>query len=263
MENDKLLAQTDISAPHTSPVPTLPVIAGAHLGAGNIALGPAVRLMAIELTLPPRDWCGRACKFWSMAACSVVLVTLQEVLAGMALGVCAATLLGYLLAKSPSFERFLAPYIVASQSVPVVAIAPLLIIWFGPGLLSKLLICALIVFFPVLINTIVGLRSVPEELQELMRSLRATRLQTITYLEVPAACRSSKRLTGATLSVIGGSGRVRRRRSLFSSSSTRGGQLIRPWYLCSSPSSPWRWHCTARWLSWKRACSPGASGPIH
>jgi NitT/TauT family transport system permease protein len=89
--------------------------------------------------------------------------------------------------------------------VPVVAIAPLLVIWFGPGLLSKVLICALIVFFPVLVNTIVGLRSVPEELNELMRSLQATRWQTFRLLEVPAALPvflGGLRI-GATLAVIG------------------------------------------------------------
>src|SRR3990172_4676561 len=94
---------------------------------------------------------------------------------------------------------------VASQSVRLVAIAPLLIIWFGPGLLSKVLICALIVFFPVLVNTVVGLRSVPEELQDLMRSLQATRWQTIRLLEVPAALPvflGGLRI-GATLAVIG------------------------------------------------------------
>jgi len=131
--------------------------------------------------------------------------TLSEVLAGLALGVSAATLLGYLLARSRSFERLLSPYIVASQSVPVVAIAPLLVIWFGPGMFSKVLICALIVFFPVLINTIVGLRSVPEELNELMRSLQATRWQTFHLLEVPAALPvflGGLRI-GATLAVIG------------------------------------------------------------
>ncbi|MGD8752623.1 MAG: hypothetical protein PVG14_14430, partial [Anaerolineales bacterium] len=83
------------------------------------------------------------------------MITISEVLSGLTLGVFTATLLGYLLAKSRAAERLLAPYIVASQSVPIVAIAPLLVIWFGPGLLSKVLICALIVFFPVLINTIV------------------------------------------------------------------------------------------------------------
>lgn len=131
--------------------------------------------------------------------------TLAEVLSGLTLGVSLATLLGYILAKSPAFERLLSPYIVASQSVPVVAIAPLLVIWFGPGSLSKVLICALIVFFPVLVNTVVGLRSVPEALHELMRSLQATRWQTIRLLEVPAALPvflGGLRI-GAKLSVIG------------------------------------------------------------
>jgi NitT/TauT family transport system permease protein len=148
-------------------------------------------------------------RFWQIAVDGSLLrhtlATLQEVLAGLALGVSAATMLGYLLAKSPLFERLLAPYIVASQSVPVVAIAPLLIIWFGPGIFSKVLICALIVFFPVLVNTVVGLRSVPEELVDMLRSLQATRWQTVTYLEVPAALPvflGGVRI-GATLSVIG------------------------------------------------------------
>ena len=83
--------------------------------------------------------------------------TLLEVLAGLTAGVFFATLLGYLLAKSRLLENFLQPYLVASQAVPTVAIAPLLVIWFGPGIFSKVLICSLIVFFPVLVNTVVGL----------------------------------------------------------------------------------------------------------
>ena len=137
--------------------------------------------------------------FWHSA------ITLIEVLVGLTLGVSAATILGYILAKSPVFERLLAPYVVASQSIPVVAIAPLLVIWFGPGLFSKILISALIVFFPVLINTIVGIRSVPEDLYDLMRSLQANRWQTFWFLEVPAAMPvflGGVRV-GATLSVIG------------------------------------------------------------
>lgn len=133
------------------------------------------------------------------------LVTLGEVLLGLALGVSTAAVLGYLLAKSRSLEKLLAPFIVASQSIPVVAIAPLLVIWFGPGLLSKVLICTLIVFFPVLINTVLGLRSVPDDLRDLMRSLQATRRQTFILLEVPSALPvllGGLRI-GATLSVIG------------------------------------------------------------
>jgi NitT/TauT family transport system permease protein len=131
--------------------------------------------------------------------------TLTEVLGGLSLGFVVATSLGYSLAKSKTVERVLSPYIVASQSIPVVAIAPLLVIWFGPGRISKVMICALIVFFPILINTIVGVRSVPQDLYDLMRSLRATRWQIFTKLEVPAALPVllGGLKIGATLSVIG------------------------------------------------------------
>ncbi len=113
--------------------------------------------------------------------------TLAEVLAGLALGLVVAMLTGYGLAKSPLLERILSPYIVASQAVPIVALAPLLVIWFGFGGLSKVLVCALTVFFPALVNTIVGIRSVEPDLHALMRSLQANRWQTFVKLEVPAA----------------------------------------------------------------------------
>jgi NitT/TauT family transport system permease protein len=79
------------------------------------------------------------------------------------------------------------------------------VIWFGPGLFSKVLVCALIVFFPVLINTMVGVRSVPDDLRDLMRSLRATGWQTFVNLEVPAALPVflAGLRVGATLAVIG------------------------------------------------------------
>jgi NitT/TauT family transport system permease protein len=131
--------------------------------------------------------------------------TLVEVLAGLGSGVVFATLLGYLLSRSSFLENVLQPFLVASQAIPTVAIAPLLVIWFGPGLFSKVLICALIVFFPVLVNTVVGLRNVPENLRDLMRSLRANRWQTFRLLEFPAALPvllGGLRI-GATLSVIG------------------------------------------------------------
>jgi NitT/TauT family transport system permease protein len=148
-------------------------------------------------------------RFWQSLGDGSLLrnlwVTLLEVLAGLFIGVIAATSLGYLLAKSPVVERLLSPYVVASQAVPIVAIAPLLVIWFGPGMASKVLITALIVFFPVLVNTIVGLHSVPEDLRDLLRSLLATRWQTFINLEVPAALPiflGGLRI-GATLAVIG------------------------------------------------------------
>ena len=132
-------------------------------------------------------------------------VTLREVLAGLGLGTAVAVLLGYGLAHFPLAERLLSPYIVASQSIPVVAVAPLLVIWFGTGTLSKVVVCALTVFFPILVNTVVGVRSVERDLHDLMRALEANRWQTVWLLEVPAALPVllGGLKVGATLAVIG------------------------------------------------------------
>ncbi len=116
-----------------------------------------------------------------------VRVTLFEVLAGLALGSAAAVAAGYLLARNEWFERILSPYLMAAQSVPIVALAPLLVIWFGFGLLSKVLVCALVVFSPMLIATIVGLRSAPSDLLDLMQVLHASRWDTFAKIEVPSA----------------------------------------------------------------------------
>ncbi len=132
-------------------------------------------------------------------------ITLQEVLVGLLSGLLVATVLGYAIAKSHLLEQAISPLLVASQAVPIVAIAPLLVIWFGPGMFSKILICGLIVFFPVLINTVVGLRAVPTALSELMFSLKASRWQILWHLEIPSALPvflGGLRI-GATLSVIG------------------------------------------------------------
>ena len=115
------------------------------------------------------------------------VVTLVEVALGLALGLSTALLLGYVLGKNQSLERLISPYIIASQSVPIVAVAPLLVIWLGSGLASKVFVCALITFFPTLISTIVGLRSVDPELRDLLRSLRASAWQQFRLLELPSA----------------------------------------------------------------------------
>jgi NitT/TauT family transport system permease protein len=132
-------------------------------------------------------------------------ITLVEILLGLLAGVIFATLIGYILAKSRALERVLSPYLVASQAIPVIAIAPLLVLWLGDGVLSKIVICALIVFFPVLVNTIVGVRAVPTALYDLMNSLHASRPQILWKVEVPASLPvflGGLRI-GATLSVIG------------------------------------------------------------
>jgi NitT/TauT family transport system permease protein len=133
------------------------------------------------------------------------LVTLSEVIPGLALGALAALPLGYLLTKSPLADRLISPYLIASQAIPVIAIAPLLTIWVQSWYWSRVLVAALVVFFPVLINIIAGLRSVPREFYDLMHSLRATKGQIFRKLELPAALPTALAglKIGATLAVIG------------------------------------------------------------
>jgi NitT/TauT family transport system permease protein len=133
------------------------------------------------------------------------LVTLSEVIPGLLIGVLIALPLGYLLTKSPLAERLISPYLVASQAIPVIAIAPLLTIWIQSWYWSRVLVAVLVVFFPILIAIIAGLRSVPPELYELMHSLRATRWQIFRKLEIPAALPTllAGLKVGATLAVIG------------------------------------------------------------
>ncbi len=114
-------------------------------------------------------------------------VTLIESLLGFALGFAVATVLGYLLAHLPLLERLVSPYIAASQALPIVAIAPILLLWLGFGLLPKVIVAAIVVFFPMLINTIGGLRRIDPSLREVALVYGASRWQMFRYVEVPLA----------------------------------------------------------------------------
>ena len=131
--------------------------------------------------------------------------TLLEVVLGFGLGAVTAIGTGVALGKSLVIERVLSPYIVAAQAVPVLALAPLLDIWFGGGLLARVLVCALIVFFPIAIATMVGVRSADPLLREMLRSLGATSGQVTRRLEIPSALPVifGGLRVGVTLSVIG------------------------------------------------------------
>jgi NitT/TauT family transport system permease protein len=131
--------------------------------------------------------------------------TLVEVALGLAVGAGSALIVGYALARSALVERLLSPYLVAAQATPILALAPLIALWFGPGLAGKVVICSLIVFFPVAVATMVGIRAVDAGLLELGRSLRATRRQILTTLEIPAALPSilGGLRVGVTLAVVG------------------------------------------------------------
>ncbi len=133
------------------------------------------------------------------------MTTLGEMMYGLLLGVGVGLALGYAIAKAPLLEYVLSPIIVAFQSTPIVAYAPLLIIWFGTGPSSKVVTTAVIVFFPALVNTIVGIRSVSPRLRDLMRSLNAGPGRTFRLLEFPSALPVilAGLKTSTTLAVIG------------------------------------------------------------
>jgi NitT/TauT family transport system permease protein len=155
---------------------------------------------------PPETVFGRLVEAWAEGTMAQhVLATLSEIVLGLVVGGTTALLMGYLLARSPLTEKLFSPYLVAAQAIPILAIAPLLVLWLGTGLLPKVVICALIVFFPVAVATMVGIRSVDSRLLELGRSLRATRWQIVRHLEVPAALPQilGGFRIGATLAVVG------------------------------------------------------------
>ena len=114
-------------------------------------------------------------------------VTLYEILAGFVVGALSGLLLGFIIALAPLAERIFYPYIVAFQTVPKVAIAPIIVIWFGYGVASKIVITATIAFFPLLANTIVGLRATPHDQVEMLMSYTASRWQVFHMLRLMQA----------------------------------------------------------------------------
>lgn len=113
--------------------------------------------------------------------------TLSETLLGFIAGSFVALGLGTLIGLNRKLEYYLYPYIVMFQSMPKVAVAPLIIVWFGIGLTSKVVSAVLVAFFPLLVNTVVGLRSADEDRVNLMRSLAATESQIFWMLRLPSA----------------------------------------------------------------------------
>lgn len=114
-------------------------------------------------------------------------VTVEETLLGFAVGCGLAFVLGTVIALSRRVEYFLYPFIVMFQAMPKVALVPLIIVWFGLGLASKIVSAALVAFFPLMVNTIAGLRSSEEDRINLMRSLAASRWQIFRMLQLPNA----------------------------------------------------------------------------
>ena len=115
------------------------------------------------------------------------LVTLEEVVIGFGFALACGVLLAVGIALSRTVERAIYPFVIASQTIPIIAIAPLLLIWVGYGLTPKIIVVALIAFFPIAVNTIDGLKSIDPDTVSLMRTLGANRLQILVKAQLPSA----------------------------------------------------------------------------
>lgn len=115
-----------------------------------------------------------------------VQVTVLETLLGFILAAILGIGLGCAVGLAPRFERVVYPYILALQTIPKVAVAPLMIIWVGYGIQSKALTAGLIAFFPILVNVVVGLKTVEPRMLLLMRALKASQLQTFMKVRLPS-----------------------------------------------------------------------------
>lgn len=150
----------------------------------------AVRVLAIPVYVLPTP-SGIAVAFYRGVASFVYIdnlwSTLTETVLGFAVGCSFAFVLGTCVALSRRFEYYLYPFIIMFQSLPKVALAPLVVVWFGLGLTSKVVNAGLIAFFPLMVNTIVGLRSADEDRINLMRSLAASPVQIFWMLRLPVA----------------------------------------------------------------------------
>jgi NitT/TauT family transport system permease protein len=175
-------------------------------GAARRAGHPLLRILLLVAVLASWEGCVRlfAIPFYILPAPSAILMalyrgltsliyvrnlwaTLEETLLGFLAGTALALVLGTLIALSRRIEYYFYPFIVMFQSLPKVALAPLIVVWFGLGLTSKVVNAALVAFFPLMVNTIVGLRSAEPDRVELMRSLDASEAQIFWMLRLPGA----------------------------------------------------------------------------
>lgn len=114
-------------------------------------------------------------------------VTLVEMWLGLALGGSAGLMMGIALAESSLLDRMLKPYVVISQVIPKLALAPLFVLWFGFGVVPTVVMTALICFFPLMENTLTSLRQVDANRLQLFHMLGATRMQMLLRLKLPAS----------------------------------------------------------------------------
>jgi NitT/TauT family transport system permease protein len=148
----------------------------------------AVRIFEIpDYLLPaPQDVIRRIARDWYVLARNATY-TLQSVLIGFAVGVLVGVPLAFAVVLSRSVERVTMPFLVMSQTIPKVAIAPILVVWLGFGILPKIAVVFLIAFFPIVVSTVVGLKSVESDMIDLVRSMGANTLKIMLRVRAPTA----------------------------------------------------------------------------
>ena len=158
-----------------------------------------------QFVLPPPSAILRAFVLQFPTLLPHIATTLGEIVLGLTFAVVIGAGLGVVLFYAPALDRALHPLIIASQMIPVFAIAPLLIVWFGYGLWPKVAVAAMIGFFPMVVNVSDGLRSTSPDHIDLLRSLGASRWQTLIKLRLPSSLPAvlSGLKVAATLSVVG------------------------------------------------------------
>ncbi len=148
---------------------------------GVVASGVAPQVLPSPLRVVEQGWAFRA-QLWANT-----VPTLQATAVGFAVSLAVAWALAVAIDFSPWLRRALTPLLVASQTLPIIAIAPLLIIWFGFGLAPKVLVIALVTFFPVTVGLVEGFASAPRQATDLLRSMGASRWDQFRYVRLPAA----------------------------------------------------------------------------
>jgi NitT/TauT family transport system permease protein len=201
-----------MTAVSTAPRLTRPATDALPVGLAFVGFVVAWKLVVVVGGLPvfilpaPEQVAARFVTAWTDGTMAPhAWTTIVEVALGFLAGGLTGVVVGYALARSGAIARIASPYLVAAQAVPILALAPLLALWFGPGLLAKVVICGLSVFFPVAVSTMVGIRGVDPGLLELARSLRASRRRVLVDVEIPAALPTilGGVRVGATLAVVG------------------------------------------------------------
>ncbi|MGH2448549.1 MAG: ABC transporter permease [Chloroflexota bacterium] len=211
---DHLVRSRPIGAPvarpvgHSSRVARMLPLAGALVVLALLITVWALvarRMSADILPAPASVWQRFLESLRDGAFAPALFTTVDEAGLGWLVALAVGLPLGYAIGSWSSLEDALAPYLAGSQSMPIVAIAPLLVVWLGFGVLPKVVVCALIAFFPILATTAAGIRGIPGELRDAARIYAGDRLSLAMRVEIPLAARGifAGLKVAAALSVTG------------------------------------------------------------